>query len=735
MADDVKRDSVTGFPLVQPGSLNAADLANQASSTGPQPGQPEQTQTAGQQQAATQGPQSVQDEAAKTAAASSPSPVTSAEPPLFVERKDQVFYTDFIIYCAGVDVTAWVMGSLKYTYSNRNGWNTVNFSLQNAEDNFVLNDAQAQSVQAALERADTLDTGLFRTIDTDVRYSERAKLEILRKKVLSRLNVKDKETGAFRWEMNPNSTCFSKHDPIRVFVHHPLIAEADDDTPAWLPAFCGYLENRTQEDDYINGQRSVSVTGYDIRAFLKRQRLSTNWSSGMMGGNPFIRIGDEIFNDLRSGTRYGQPLQLARPFEDAVLLLITGRDRKNATAKKKRFEGVGNFSLGKVFEFSPVSTPQPTPRQIKAIIAESKRTGQPAPDVPTDLGVDQKKVLEQWYHQALYGEWKFPDGSTVSGRPLTLKEVRKIGENTFWDHHFAPDNQKVYFLVPKGGTGNRSFLDASSGQTTPAHDTSWTSRHEVIQTVCSALDYQWFVSGAGDMFFAFNMLDFQPDDFGEKIAPVLKVDKHLIRSSISDEYGEIPSLMIATGGHGLTNVRGDSRILLRRAAVYVPLFVRRYGINTQNQSYPFVGSTKVLRALAAVALQKAVANANTMDVDFAYRPLLIPNVPFLNRVRTRIGTIESITHSMQVFGECTTQVHLQHVRQRLADGRYRMLMGGLDTVIRGRRLVPGDFIHGGPDTGMRTDADLEKDRSSNMEDPPPESNKLPSDIKNSNFED
>jgi len=77
----------------------------------------------------------------------------------FRERPYQVVFQDFRVWIQGVEVTPWVQGSLTITQSNRDGFGTASFQLDNALDRFILTDQNLQ--------------GVWR--DTNDRYSEAAK--------------------------------------------------------------------------------------------------------------------------------------------------------------------------------------------------------------------------------------------------------------------------------------------------------------------------------------------------------------------------------------------------------------------------------------------------------------------------------------------------------------------------------------------------------------------------------
>jgi hypothetical protein len=151
-----------------------------------------------------------------------------------------------------------------------------------------------------------------------------------------------------------------------------------------------------------------------------------------------------------------------------------------------------------------------------------------------------------------------------------------------------------------------------------------------------------------------------------------------------------------------------------RSQVIIPLFVRRYGIEIKTASYPFIGNPKVLAAAALADLQKAVAHANNMDVGFTFRPYMLPNKPFLHRVRFRMGTTTTVNYTVTIFGPAQTRLNLDHVRRLRFDGRFILLTGGYDAPVSGRRILPADTVYGPPRTGARTNLDAVNDPSFRM---------------------
>ncbi len=851
------------------------------------------------------------------------------------EKPFEVLNLAVAVYVFGVDVSDHVVGQVTLTLNNRSGWNTCHFTLSNAEDVWVYSPEQALAIRKMLDanqngRPDPL---AFRLGALDYRYSEGGKYQVAAQKG-GRLNTLDKAANTWRWEPHPGSTCFDKYDPIRVFAHHPRVAETDTDTPAWIPAFTGFLENRTMDDKHVTGGRLVQVSAHCVRYFAHRQRVDVSSWGGFHMGNRMFKISDTIFQDVRRASRVGHALERTS-LEDAVQHLVVGGvtktkpDPKNPDVllpdgmpRRGAFTGLGYFKLGKIVQLNPAQSPvgavknqaeqltgvapssggivkgndatgvareraiATARKNIEArnkalqeaqakVAAERERvmsgnvtTGAdlmakkqsqdavaaatralrvaqgelaaalvapdeaesaaapPAvpsapvsviPELATDLGPDEISKLEAWYALGLFGDWeeefkavaqaqvlsalgdviatvtpisgavsaavlaasrlvgqgrgnpatttssaaqqKEPErkaivvppggedeiaptgnlsglnpppsaaavraatgagagvagsGGTQNGpathRALTWKEMDAIGRGTYWDGPFDPTAKKLYILIPKGGTGNKNFADQTSPQTLGWHDRHYISISEVINGFLGGIDYQWWVSGSGDVFVEPNMLDFQPDDFGA-FAGVMKVDSHMIEGKLGDEHGDIPSIVQAVGAAQNPLAGGIATQGTRRGQAHSELLIRRFGIEVKVTTYDFIGDEKTLRAAAATDLQKAVAHANNMDLTFLHRPFLLPNKPLLHRIRHRLGTTSAVSHTWTIFGAAQTRAGIDHVRRKRFDGRYLLITGGYDAPVGGRRILPADTLNGPPRTGVRTDLDAQQDSS------------------------
>lgn len=73
----------------------------------------------------------------------------------FQELRNAVLVHDVKVFIQGVDVTTWLQGGISITYTNRDGFNTANLTLDNAMDRFVLTEENLGLAQASIAQGAT----------------------------------------------------------------------------------------------------------------------------------------------------------------------------------------------------------------------------------------------------------------------------------------------------------------------------------------------------------------------------------------------------------------------------------------------------------------------------------------------------------------------------------------------------------------------------------------------------
>lgn len=293
----------------------------------------------------------------------------------FVERQHQAMFADFVCFVAGVDVSPWTVGELSLGLSGRDGVNTATFTLQNANDNFILtlkNLRDPNNRHGGWRNSDPYHVGS--------QYSERAKYKIFQQKNAEvdkcwmPNNPYDRYIGIFRdpssqciapgsnqrgsqdiatttplpesspsktsgfvrsarqWPLDPHRPIFHKHDPVRIFVHNPA-TESDE----WLPGFTGFIENYSFSEDYITGESTISISCYDIRGAMAKMRVAKNIRSND-NINSYVELADGslnsgFFKDLLVESSYSSFVAY-RTLQELAQYLICGKGFASAVGPK-----------------------------------------------------------------------------------------------------------------------------------------------------------------------------------------------------------------------------------------------------------------------------------------------------------------------------------------------------------------------------------------------------------------
>lgn len=670
----------------------------------------------------------------------------------FVEQKNQVFSHDVMVYISGVDVTPYLVGQLNINIVDKDGWNEAHLTLNNAMNNFVI-------TQDNMGINNDLN-GVFRTGEHqgERKYSEEAKRRLIEHKTnllrnptmdvatqglvevgqtqgVASVDVSGNQLEAVanasggeaappvkgqadgtkrdrasettvqtnpaglqdrRWQLGFMSAVFHKHDPIRIFRKNP-IRELDE----WMPAFTGYLNEISYDTNYINGQSQVKLSCYDIRAFAAKMRVQETSVTGVT--NPrSVFLGTEgagsasIFTDLLNPTIVGNPLQ-GKSFEDVMEFLITGTNSRSTEVSKSFGEskfrrGIGDFTTGHIINYAP---------------GDSKEGIRPDP-------------LEHWHALCLFGTagnagfsrlneeqtdagfvvgavkpvLAAADNEAMDRRYITEAEARFIGERTTHDKEWAPHKQFVHFLLPAGGTGAKNLLEADVANAN-SNQIDFRSRLDIMQDFAARIDYQFWVSPMGDFIVEFPQYDFHPKDYGE-YETVFKVDKHLSSDSIQDEAGDMVTCVIASGRIRPENEAQIPEFIQPKAVVASPMMMMRYGVLEHEITLPFVSSTESLARLANIEFQKKLAESNKMNMDFNYRPWILPNRPVEHMERKRIGLTTAVNNSLQVFKEASTGITTRYVRRQLfqpnGKAAYTFLFSGTSMPITYREIYEDSTI-------------------------------------------
>jgi len=595
----------------------------------------------------------------------------------FREQQRQVQNYDYLIYVCGVEVSAYTEG-IEVTRTDRSAPGSVSITFANPFDQWVLT---RQNLKGAYRMAND-------------RYSEAPKAKIYRKKknLSARLQIKRKspatpdtfggsvnaqpgnlreeadlsnpanvasEEFLQRYAFGPGSCIFSKLDPVKIFIRNPY--SDPDTTDQWIPFFTGTIDTKPLVTDYISGMSKVTVNCFDIRASMQGMRIAVNpykndlLAHGAVSGggasskNVISFTSDSVgffkdyypTNNAPTDSVYNN-IFAGKTFVDAVSMIITGQTgwvNSNKTNTVKEGDGVGEFQPGEVFRYV---NPQ-----------QSIREGSPKTD------------LSSWDLLCLFG---------AKRDYWTAQECKLAGENSFYDGTGHPFTGKLHWLLPGQNLVVSSLIEEQAGGVTDiCGSPDWTDRYSLLVQMANQIDYQFTVTGTGDIVFEFPMYDFHPDNFAQHPG-VYQTLMHVKNDSISDEGGEVlaglecVSISSQLGKKQATQALNATATQLNvpdwRVVVFSNVLASKYGARIQNVSFTGVVDEEAMKRLAVVEFQKRLAEANKLSLTVTFRPFLMPNRPFLYAEpnRTRLGRTTSISYAMTMFQEPTMSLGLGCVR-------------------------------------------------------------------------
>lgn len=509
-----------------------------------------------------------------------------------------------------------------------------------------------------------------------------------------------------RWPFGYHRAVFHKNDPVRIFVHNPFTSDAD----SWICAFTGYVQSYPVDDDWITGNSTINVSCYDLKSLMQKMRFQTNQILYELPGD--VAVDEGFFADFLRGSEGGQSMhRLAnQTFENIASYILTGRflpewfdgyqDQSNtnyvlasSNIMRQRFQSIGlPANIQNIENPRPPSERFDIPQQSTGTGGRIERTTNGVGQVsmgsvfrfPGTLSTnaDKANFIEEWHKLGLFGGFR---------RPLTYREALQIGSETRIDGNNPPDRVNVHMLVPSMGSGLGTLEQIGIDAETQEGRREFATRYDMMDGYAEKIDFQWWISGIGNIMIEMPMYDWFPSDFGEW-EPVFTVHYHAISSTMGDESGDPPTAIIARGDTtGHTNNRGGEldNWVPRLGIAWAPTMVHRFGLTQAEINLPFVTDPTILRARALLELQKRLAEANQLSADFICRPLLTPNRPLYFKPRERLGWTQSVSNSLAVLAECTTQAELNYTRHRDINGHWRHITGGSFSALRYGQVVTG----------------------------------------------
>jgi len=507
-------------------------------------------------------------------------------------------------------------------------------------------------------------------------------------------------TGATtpRYLFTVGSLVFHKYDPVRFFVKNPLSASDDE----WSCEFAGYIETKPYSQNYINGHSIVSLTCQDIRTYMQTMRTQTN-PVAQIGNEKMLFFGNNkndvpgtgdagAFNDLRISGRAGHSLY-GQTFVESIKFLLLGvkkngayngrvgkltegitlkYDPNDSEIKKKltleKWNNIVNFGTYPL----PV-TDDATPEQPEG--ATTNATGG-APNVPT-----KEQEAEQFPKGAAARAGKL--GIEIE-KFLTRAQMEKMGQETKDGGQFSPDVARVHFLVPPDLGPVSNLIAASMVDARVSVRVEWASRLELIIQLCKAIDYQFYVTGMGDVVFEFPMYDFMPTDFNSVYNNIYTFQRHVVSDSINDEGGtpitalEVTSRILTdelAQGHPSTPGSAPVQNYELRATAFSNVLASRVGVHVETHSLPGITSHARLAQYALLEFNKRLANYNKFDMQVSYRPFIGINRPIYHQTKQRVAICDSFTYSWKIREDVSLEMNLSYVR-RLEGENFRFITGG-----------------------------------------------------------
>ena len=607
---------------------------------------------------------------------------------LFQERKHSVIFVAFRICIQGAEVTSFILDDgIDVTYSDRNGPNTITFSLHNAFDAFILTKKNMDGTWRG-----------FNENNNQPVYSEVPKRKIYEYKSIYNFEDKDKNKT---YNFQPGQIIFNKHDPIRIFIHNPNkeLKSVPPSQEEWVPFFTGFIDKFSQQTDYITGASKIQISGSCIKNQLRRMRLSfspiVEYTEDMVSDVTYNSditgfFKDLIWGETKSMTQH--PLT-NKPFVKAIQSLLLG------TASDPEIKGTrGRVGFLRMGEEWRGSSPYNLRKWGWAIINDKlERT-------LYDDGDDH--TLEEWYDLLIFGNPNTVERPTSESRfPkfYSSKNVSDIFQETTSHGKESPWAAKVHFLLPPENYELTQILDKETVKSRAKRE--WTTRWDAILEICTTTDYQWTTTPMGDLVFEIPMYDYMPEEYGFRWSEVFKIDKSAQTDTIEPESGEIVTGLIV--GAGIQTFIGsdvDSNMKVdgyfNKVVIKSDILAGKYGINIEAYEAPIGKDAKQgismqdLQMYGLIEFQKRLAQTDQMSLSFGYHPYLLPNRniqygysnpldsnnPELPTKPNKIGWISSVTYNIALFKSIKASVDLKYLRNyklnKLGIPEYSYIFGG-----------------------------------------------------------
>src|ERR1035437_7344503 len=657
---------------------------------------------------------------------------------------DLIIACGFRLFVQGVDVSDHVLGSISWSYGGRGTENSCSFTLDNNNNKFVLrpsnlglSESMSDSARSFADdesfsttqpwKITTLKSGAgvqyISSASAEAQglteYSETAKHDLDLNKLRQRVTLETQSGEKYNLRGNTSlvdgsvgttttpdislyeglfhtqSQVINVMDQVRLYVLDPNHDPISEHESLWIPAFTVFFRSAPPEHDFSTGQSTIAVTCSDIRTLLKRKRVFVNSSSADQI-TPAISSNNGLFKDivLPNNTTTNAFADASLTFEGLLGLALMGirfTDNAGSVTKKNK---LSDFCLPQ----GASSTRQGDWSSTKTAYQSKSSDGTPNPDnalanangfgslwfgyyymYDTTLAVDAVGANSNPAREDFMNSWNRLVTFGQDFDYLTWSQMLTQGQGTRPGGYSSALGTLVHFLFPTGGGQvttllDRQFIDQMGVQR------EYMSVGEILEQVCERLDYQYSVTGAGDIVFEFPMYDFLPRDMGEEFKNVYAVSDSVKSHTLNDEANSNPCTALhVTGGYTdqANSPQGVSeQILQYKYSIFIihDILADRYGLNLEEYPIPWLtngpntGLTdedyqRLLGVFGTFEFLKRLTEMSSMSINACYNPFARPNRPYYYNFGRRLAMTDTVQNTLSFFSNADTTVDTKYVRR------------------------------------------------------------------------
>jgi hypothetical protein len=207
----------------------------------------------------------------------------------FTEARYSTLNAQIRVFIEGAEVTPWLEGSVSWSYQSTGGQGTCSFTLNNNNDAFIVT---PQNICAGIKNPEGWrllkgkNSVVADTSPITQNSDESAKFIIYSRKYKvvnpeGGAKAKIDQDGIWFYPLEPMTPVFNKNDCVRVFCRLAHVTGASfsdngkviDAQELWVPAWTGFIDQHSTNDDLVSGHRTISIQCYDFRGLLAKMRV------------------------------------------------------------------------------------------------------------------------------------------------------------------------------------------------------------------------------------------------------------------------------------------------------------------------------------------------------------------------------------------------------------------------------------------------------------------------------